>query len=186
MTKDYLRYYDLESYLLDEVHQRFHREGKLDAFDFFSIIIWKANRSKSTLAHRLGKRPGGLEKAVAEFSRELFEAKSHEDRLRLTMEKWGFYLPMASAILTVLWPEEFTVYDVRVCDQLARANMGEFSGLANIGAKRIWPRYCEYCEAVKRAVPEHRKLRDKDRFLWGRSSALQLEKDIAAGFPKAT
>ena len=186
MTKNYLRYYDLETYLFDDVHQRFHKEGKLDAFDLFSIIVWKANRSKSKLAHRLKERAGSLEEAAAQFTRALSEAKSPEDRLRLTMEEWGFFLPMASAILTVLWPEEFTVYDVRVCEQLASANMGDFGKLGNIASQRIWPRYCEYREAVNRAVPEHRKLRDKDRFLWGRSSALQLENDIAAGFPNAT
>jgi len=44
---DYLEYYDLERYLFENVHQRFHLEHSLGAFDFFSIVIWKANRAKS-------------------------------------------------------------------------------------------------------------------------------------------
>jgi hypothetical protein len=186
MTKNYLRYYNLETYLFDDVSQRFHKDGKLDAFDLFSIIVWKANRSKSKLAHRLMKATGSLEEAAAQFTQALFEAKSHEDRLLLAMETWGFHLPMASAILTVLWPKEFTVYDVRVCDELTSAKLGDFSRLGNISPKQVWPKYCEYCKAVENAVPEQHDLRDKDRFLWGRSAALQLENDIKQGFPKTT
>src|SRR5208337_4495232 len=160
MTKNYLRYYDLETYLFEDVHQRFHKEGKLDAFDLLSIIVWKANRSKSKLAHRLKEMAGSLEQAATQFTRALFEAQSHEERLLLSMrEPWGFRLPMASAILTVLWPKEFTVYDIRVCNELARAPKGDFSGLGNISPERIWSRYCEYCEAVKSAVPEVPELR---------------------------
>ena len=45
MALDYLRYYDLERYLFEDVHRRFHEEGSIGAFDFFSIVIWKANRA---------------------------------------------------------------------------------------------------------------------------------------------
>jgi hypothetical protein len=58
MTNDYLKYYDLETYLFEDVRQRFHKQGKLDAFDLFSIIIWKANRARSKLAQRLAKKVG--------------------------------------------------------------------------------------------------------------------------------
>jgi len=42
---DPVRYYDLERYLLDDVRTRYASEGSLGAFDFFSIVIWKANRA---------------------------------------------------------------------------------------------------------------------------------------------
>ena len=192
MTENYLRYYDLETYLFEDVRQRFLKERRLDAFDLLSIIIWKAERSKSKLAHRLMKQadneaaePGSrLEAAADQFTRALFEAKSPEERLLLAMETWGFRLPTASAILTVLWPEEFTVFDVRVCDELACAQLGDFRRLGNISPKRIWQEYCKYRKAVESAVPQQRILRDKDQFLWGRSSARQLVKDIANGFPE--
>jgi hypothetical protein len=184
MTKNYLRYYDLKTYLFEDVRRRFHKEKKLDAFDLFSIIIWKANRAKSQLAHRLINQAGSLEGAAAQFTRALFKAKSPEERLLLSMETWGFHLPMASAILTVLWPKDFTVFDIRVCGELAHAEMGDFTRLGKISAKRIWPQYCAYRKAVERAAPRQNLLRDKDEFLWGRSSARQLVKDIAGGFPK--
>jgi hypothetical protein len=54
---DYLKYFDRELYLFEDVHQRFHAEHSLGAFDFFTIIIWKAllKRSKS-----YGKMPPSL------------------------------------------------------------------------------------------------------------------------------
>jgi hypothetical protein len=182
MTEDYLSYYDLETYLFNTIHARFHKEQKLDSFDLFSIIIWKANRSKSKLAHRLIKKTRSLDAAADQFTHALFEADSHEARLKLAMESWGFYLPMASAILTVLWPDDFTVFDSRVCQELSLLKLGDFSNLGNLIVKNLWPKYCAYCEAVKKAVPQYSSLRDKDRFLWGQSAARQLVIDVKNGF----
>lgn len=181
VTDDYLGYYDLESYLFETVRKRFHSTGKIDAFDLFSIIIWKAERAKSRLAHRVIEMAGDLEAAAERFTSELSEANSPQERLMVAMEGWGFYLPMASAILTVLWPDDFTVYDVRACDQL-RA----FQNLGNLSTKHLWPEYLKYRDAVRNAVPQYSTLREKDKFLWGRSAAQQLVSDIAFGFPKTT
>lgn len=177
MTHDYLRYYHCETYLFENVRQHFFRDGELDAFDLFSIIIWKANRSKSKLARRLIRKAGSLESAAELFTRELFAARTAEARLLVAMKDWGFRLPMASAILSVLWPDEFTIYDIRVCNEL-----GDFHRVNNVIPERAWPGYERYRQAVERAVPSQRLLRDKDRVLWGRSAADQLVRDIARRF----
>ena len=182
MTDDYLLYYDLESYLFNTACQRFHREKKLDAFDLFSIIIWKAERAKSRLARRLIMRAGSLEAAANHFTSALIEADSPKARFMVAVDAWEFYLPMASAILTVLWPEDFTVYDVRACQELEELGIGRFGNLGNLSTKALWPKYLEYCEAVRGAVPQYSSLRDKDKFLWGRSAARQLVDDLARGF----
>ena len=44
---------DLETYLFDTVSPRFTRESTLNAFDFFRIIIWSANRSKTKVVKQL-------------------------------------------------------------------------------------------------------------------------------------
>jgi len=104
------------------VRSRFHAEHSLGAFDFFSIIIWKANRAKSKIARRLlkeerkGKRD--LETRCRALTKSLYNASDQKERLRLLIKDWGFALPMASAILAICWPEEFTVYDYRVRDQI--------------------------------------------------------------------
>ncbi len=48
-----LQYYHLEPYLFDTVHNGFAKKGQLSAFDFFCILIWKANCAKSKHASRL-------------------------------------------------------------------------------------------------------------------------------------
>lgn len=182
MAVDFLRYYDLESYLFEDVRRRFHEEGSVGAFDFFSIVIWKANRAKSKVAKRLLKQdPEGrteLDIIARDLTRCLHDASDSRERLRILMEDWGFCLPMATAILSVFWPDEFSVYDVRVCDQL-----GQFHSLANVTDFAVtWARYREYLAAVTTAAPANLNLRDHDRYLWGKSVAEQLRKDISRNF----
>lgn len=176
---DYLTIYNLESYLFDTVRARFHAEGRLSAFDFFCIVIWKANRSKITVAKRLlAYGYSNLDDAVGALTQGLSQESTPENRLRYLWESWGFRLPMASAILTVLYPEEFTVYDTRVCDQL-----GRFRDLAGTTTfDRLWDGYQAFKRAVDQAAPKDLSLRDKDRFLWGKSFCEQLTHDVQTGF----
>lgn len=184
LMPDPLRYYDLEKYLFVDVHDRFHTDGSIGAFDFFSIVIWKANRAKSNIARRLLKMDQSgrheLEPIVRDLTSSLFRASHPRDRLRILMQQWGFLLPMASAILTVLWPEDFTVYDVRACGQL-----GGFHTLGDQSREdRIWQGFVSYRDAVHAAVADELSLRDKDRVLWARSAVKQLQHDIARKFAR--
>lgn len=170
---DPLRYYHLESFLFEDVHGRFHRQGWLGAIDLLSIVIWKANRAKSRIARRLLRKHSSLEQACRALTSSLYKAHSSEQRLGLLLGEWQFRLPMASAILTVLWPEEFTIYDVRVC-----AELQQFEHLGARSSAGVWPEYCKYKDAVDQAVRSDMRLRDKDRYLWGRSAVAQLQRDI--------
>lgn len=180
-TRDYRKLYALESYLFDEVSQRFQRTGQLDAFDFFAIVVWKANRSKSKIAARLlGKSYVDLQSAVSALIADIQSTSSRKNQLRILMEQWKLRLPMSSAILSVLYPANFTIYDTRVCGVL-----NDFQRLGSLTSfERIWTEYERYCERVHEAVNEKYSLRDKDRYLWGKSFALQLEADIKRGFKK--
>ena len=53
MDMDYRTVYHLECYLECTVKARFHQNKELDAFDFFCIVIWKANRAKSKVTKRI-------------------------------------------------------------------------------------------------------------------------------------
>jgi hypothetical protein len=46
---NYLHYYNLEDYLFTEVTKSFRDRGYLTPEEFFSIVIWKANRSRISL-----------------------------------------------------------------------------------------------------------------------------------------
>ena len=165
MTFDYRKFYDLEKYLLAEVGPRFRETRVICPIDFYLIIIWKANRAKTRLRDRLNKQPGGFAEAVEGIAASLHTSACPMGRLEVLMKKWGFRLPMASAILTVFYPDDFGVYDVRVCEQL-----GAFKELAGRQfSDGLWKDYQRFLNTVKATAPEGFSLRDKDRYLWGRS-----------------
>lgn len=191
MTTDYLRFYDMEKYLFEEVNKRFHEAHYIDAFDFFCIVIWKANRAKSKIARRLLARDEfgrhDLNEIVQSLTSSLYEAATPEQKMKILFEKWGFALPMATAILTVLWPEYFTIYDYRVCEQILEFKKIAFQNLGNkSNFVEIWKGYQEFKKAVDESVSANISLRDKDRFLFGRSFAEQLKMDIDGLFLKET
>ena len=100
--------------------------------------------------------------------------------MKILIMEWGFLLPMASAILTVLYPMSFTIYDFRVCEELK-----DFDKLPNkTNFDSLWNGYEKFIEAVHKVGPSEYSLRDKDRWLWGKSFSQQLEKDIAEKFQK--
>ncbi len=178
---NFLQYYDLEGYLFKVVSIRYAQDKTLTAFDFFCIVIWKANRAKSKVAKRLlahRNDQANLKSAVNSLLTAISKAKDQKARLSVLIEGWGFRLPMASAILTVLYPEDFTVYDDRVCNVLR--NFKDAQNKTNFST--LWERYEAYVIAVKEAVPGCSSLRDKDRFLWGKSFATQLQTDIQSSF----
>lgn len=180
---DYSRYYDLESYLFGEVSQRFTSSKQLSAFAFFCIVVWKANRSKSKVAKRLlAQCHADLSAAVQALTTSVVEANDNKERLRVLIEDWGFRLPMASAILTVLFPEDFTVYDIRVCEVFNDFKDAQYK----TKYEDLWVRYSKYLERVRASVPSANSLRDKDRYLWGQSFHGQLQRDIKNRFGAAT
>ena len=177
---DYKKYYYLEKYIFNEVNSAFHKRGFLSAEEFFCIIIWKANRAKSNIAKRLKKRNPNLDlqTIVKKLTNNLHKKKTPKERLMYLFDEWGFRLSMASAILTVLFPNDFTIYDVRVCDML-----GKYHNISNKTKKDVvWNEYVKFIKDVKNEARNEKTLRDKDRWLWGKLFIENLEKDIKAEF----
>ncbi|WP_298146620.1 hypothetical protein [Flavobacterium sp.] len=180
MTTDYIKYYDLENYVLTDVRDNFDRDGHLTAFDFFCIVIWKANRAKTKIAQRLLNYNPDLEQSVKYLTSKIFTATDDKQKLKVLIDDYKFRLPMSSAILSLLYPDNFTIYDVRVCDTLTN-----FKGLNNItNFENLWLGYKDYIDSVKKFEPQNLSLRDKDRFLWGKSFFEQLNNDLKNEFQK--
>jgi len=179
MDIDFKRYYDLETYLFTEVTSHFKNNGYISAFDFFCIVIWKANRSKTKIAKRLIQlNKGSLDETIKYISTRISAISDRKKRLELLLLEFGFQLPMASAILTVLYPEEYTIYDIRVCESI-----GKYQDLKNItNYEQLWNGYIKYIEEVIIMTPPELNLRDKDRYLWGKSFYKQLQNDIQSSF----
>jgi hypothetical protein len=130
---------------------------------------------KSLLSFKSMTQRGGekMEAICRTLTGLLYVAPNDKERLRIIMQDWGFALPMASAILSVGWPDDFTVYDYRV-----RVLVGcpELNNLTDF--ERIWEGFKNYKAKVSEMAPSDLNVRDKDRYLWGHSTASQLEEDI--------
>lgn len=181
MEIDFLKLYDLENYLFEKVSRHFSDLGYITAFDFFCIVIWKANRAKSKIAKLLLKKGHpDIESAVASLTKSLANAEDDKARMKTLIVDWKFRLPMASAILTVLYPDSFTLYDWRVCEAIG--NFFKLPDKTNFDS--LWDEYEAFLAAVNKAAPAGLSLRDKDRRLWGKSFCQQLKKDIDEKFQK--
>ena len=176
-TTDYLKFYDDEQYLLTEVRERFQKTGELQATDLYMMLIWKANRAKNYHRDRLKHLvpTGSFQDAANAVASSLHTCTSEKERLGVLMNRWGFQLATASAILTILYPDEFTVYDYRVHDELCMGKDLSQRGFSD----SLWSEYVAFRESVRRETPLHLSLRDKDRFLIGRSYRKQVEIDCA-------
>lgn len=180
MKTSLIKYYDLENYVLTDVRDSFDRNGHLTAFDFFCIVIWKANRAKTKIAQRLLNYNSDIEQSVKDLTNKIFSATDDKQKLKVLITDYKFRLPMSSAILSLLYPDNFTIYDVRVCETLIN-----FKGLDNTtNFEKLWLGYTDYIESVRKYEPKNLSLRDKDRFLWGKSFYEQLNKDLKNNFNK--
>jgi hypothetical protein len=185
---DYRDYHFLERHLEETVRHRFQQNGYLLAFDFFCIVIWKANRAKSKIAKKLLKLSPGfdnLDRAVRTLTEKIANVSLPDEKMRVLMEKGRFGLPMASAILAVLYPDEFTVYDVRVAqiiDKQVKDNQDKFKKLINLTSfESVWEGYQAFIKEVRGYVAEGvelKSLRERDRYLWGKSFYDQLVDDV--------
>src|ERR1019366_230493 len=116
---DYRDFYHDEEYLLG-VGERFRQTGEIEPADFYMILVWKANRAKNYHRNRLKDKAGTFQAAVSTIASQLFSSTNEKQQLEILLEKWGFALPTASAILTILYPTHFTIYDYRVCKEVGR------------------------------------------------------------------
>jgi len=179
MESLYLKLYNLENYLLTDVRDNFLTNGFLSPFDFFCIIIWKANRAKSKIYQRLIDKNPNLSECVKTLTNEIYTATVDKQKLKILIVKYGFRLPMASAILSILYPDNFTIYDVRVCETFPN-----FKGIDDLVFDRLWEKYRDYIISVKEYGKQDISLRDKDRIIWGKSFYDQLTADLESNFKR--
>lgn len=157
---DYNKYYDLEKYLFNEVHESFKSKHSLTAEQFFCIVIWKSNRSKSKIRNSLANN----NQNVKEITEKLYKERDPIKKVNLLAEIEFVGIPIASAILTVCFPDDFTVLDYRVWNILKERGLVDGSKPTTI------ERYLNYVDICKRQAKQlNVSLRDFDRTMWGKS-----------------
>ena len=173
---DYRKFSNLGRYLLEEVGPRFRSTGTIEPVDLFMIFIWKSNRAKTAVRNNLAKpAKGGFSKATTQIASALSATKDRKDRLAIFMMcDWGLRLPMASAILTILYPEDFTVYDRRVCSMLRiKFKDTPFS-------EKRWSEYEDYKRALCKKTPPGLSLRDMRIDFFGENPFVKMPKETRA------
>jgi hypothetical protein len=163
------RLYDLERYLLEVVSPRFVTDQTLAPYDFFAIVIWKSNRTKTKIKQGLAAAGLSVEALMHEVSR----AGGPADKVETLLRIYGIGLSIASAILTICYPDEFTVLDYRAWESLQEL------GVDGLPPKEPYDtptylQYCQVCQDLARRLGL--SLRDLDRALWAHS----WKKDLIA------
>jgi thermostable 8-oxoguanine DNA glycosylase len=177
--KKYLKYYFLEDYLFKEISKNFLVRN-LTAEEFFSIVIWKSNRAKTKVKKGLIKR--GL--SVDRVSASLKELKSPKEKLSFLDDIPGIGIPLASAILAVCYPNDFTIVDYRSCASLNKLGDGVKGNPTS--SKKAYFAYLDKCKFLAKKF--NLSLRDFDRILWGMDfyEGGNGLRELAVDFPIAT
>jgi len=174
---DPLAYYSPETYLFATIAEGFSKTGQISPEALYLIIDWKAPRARTKHLSRLARIAGGtFTLATQRIAADLYSAVGSEQRLGVLMTKWGFRLPTASALLSVLYPDMFTVYDVRVCRML-----GDFDKLGDKNwSAETWREYQRFKVEVQAAAPCGFTLRNCDRWLWGKDKQKTLIAELTS------
>jgi len=158
----YLKYYFLEDYLFDDVHKNFQKRGHLTPEEFFAIVIWKRNASRTKILNGI-KKTG---RTIREITSKISTAKTREQRLNalLSPKISGIHIAFASAILTVCYPNDFTVADYR-----AYASLKDFGEEVSGNPTISTSAYFEYLDKCKKLAHRYNlSLRNFDRILWAK------------------
>ncbi len=156
-----LEYYDPESSVFPAIATRGRKS--MTAEELLLVLKWKTGRLKKSYAKTVSRLPE-INTAVRIANKRGEEVEAIQDLCKI--DEIG--VPVASAILTVCYPEKFTILDWRVLDVL-EIKPGESSKWS---AKDYWKRFVPRVKAERERFD--RTLRDTDRALWGLSVYRQV------------
>jgi len=166
MPKNVLRlmtascYFDLDSYLFERVTKRFAQRHTLNAFDFYAIITWKSNRSKTGVQKGMRRKRLHPTRLMSKLS----ALQDDREKMQLLDSVPGIDIAIASAILTVCYPDRFTVLDYRAWETLHAFGKVPQQRIPT-GVNGYFNLYLPACLSL--ASETKMSLRELDRTLWG-------------------
>jgi hypothetical protein len=163
------KFYDLDDYLFRCVTGKYARQNTLNAFDFYAIVTWKSNRSISKVKN--GLSAAGLTPTI--LMAKVSACASDQDRMMELDNVTGIGVPVASAILTVCYPNRFTILDYRAWEALLRFKMVTSQKMPNNIAD-YFSLYLPACRAM--AIKQNMTLRELDKAMWGLSKRASIMK----------
>jgi len=173
---NYIEFYDDENLLFEKVGPEFRQGIDPSAMYFETLLGWKSERPGDAHWMRLMKICGGtMEDTVAAICADIRSAADDKARLEVLIRKWQFYLPTAATILTVFYPEVFTMYDKRTRNQTGTKDWSHRRKFT----PALWQHYCEFKDKIVALAPPDLKLRDADRYVMGKDTAESRERKLA-------
>ena len=184
--KEYLKYYFLEDYLFKEISKNFLERHYLEREEFFTIIIWKSNRAKNKYKteSRLKVNAANIKNTTSKLFRVIDKNKEKrietmKEMVAAVQQLSGVGLPVASAILAVCHPEDFTIVDYRakaslikllnnkdaMTDKEILIDIKRRFGADPANSRSAYVKYCICC--WQKAKELNISLRDFDRALFG-------------------
>lgn len=130
-VKKYIEHYNLEEYLFKEVGKNARKRGHLTFREFYDICMWKSARQKN----RYIKNKTIVEKVT----KEAFSEKDELKKIKSLCTLDGVWIPTASAILTIVYPDKYAVIDIRCLEELIKQ---KYQISKNINEK-IWLQYLQ-------------------------------------------
>ena len=126
------------------------------------VILNRRNSLQSSFGNQIGQKPR-LSK-VYYLTAALTKEPTLEDKVKLLIEISFIGLPMASAILAVCYPDDFTVVDYRAIVSLKSLGQVVLSNPSeNLLAYLAYNQICK-----ERAIEVGCSLRNFDRYLWAK------------------
>jgi hypothetical protein len=164
---NYVDFYDDERLLFEKVGPEFQRGIDPSVMHFETLLAWKSDRPGDAHWMRLMKVCSGtMENAVAALCDDIRSAEGHKARLEVLFRKWKFKLPTAVTILTVFYPEFFTMYDERTRRQTDTKNWSQRTSFTD----DLWEHYCQFKDKIFALAPPGSTLRDADRYVMGKDT----------------
>ncbi len=130
--RKYVRLYDAERCLFEEVGPQASRRGYLTFREFYAICIWKSARQKQNYLQNEGK------KCVEDITKKAFSTEDEKEKIKLLCKLRGVKIRTASALLTVVFPNKYAVLDIRCLEMLEEQFR---SGISKSVSLKTWLEY---------------------------------------------
>jgi hypothetical protein len=125
----YIENYDIEVQLFKKGEQ-IRKRGYLDKKEFLSICLWKSRRPKRLYIEN-------DENFIIEQTKKAFSEKDELVKIEFLTALKGVEIPTASAILTIVFPNDYGIIDIRCIEALKDLKQIDYS---NINGKN-WLKY---------------------------------------------
>lgn len=129
--KKYIEMYDTERFLFSVVGELAKKRRFLLFDEFYRICMWKSARQK--------QRYISNKNTVEEITKDAFQEKNEEKKIQLLCSMRGVGVPTASALLTVVFPKQYAIIDIR-CIEMLRSEEFNYKISKYISVK-TWLRY---------------------------------------------